>query len=119
MRKAAKQIAVTAVLLLALCIVFRLVFFNQFSVYAPLPEPSAGSADIRPRVERPEVLRAGEAEIRPGYMRIPVYPESAGETDFYPDANAESAKTSMISAARFREGQRLQEAFGAIARIVP
>jgi hypothetical protein len=89
MRKAAKQIAVTAVLLLALCIVFRLVFFNQFSVYAPLPEPSGaavGSADIRPRVERPEVLRAGEAEIQPGYMRIPVYPESAGETDFYPAA---------------------------------
>lgn len=104
MRKAAKQIAVTAVLLLALCIVFRLVFFNQFSVYVPLPEPSGaavGSADIRPRVERPEVLRAGEAEIRPGYMRIPVYPESAGETDFYPDANAESAGPHILRVGRF------------------
>ena len=84
MRKAAKQIAASAVLLLVLCVLCRFVFFNQFSIYIPLPEEAAGNSaqtEMQPQVENPEVLQTGEIEYGPGYARIRIYPEARGETD--------------------------------------
>ena len=83
MRKAAKQIAVCAFILLLLCIAGRILAFNQFSIYIPLEETNASQepAEGRATAERPDVLRTGEAEYRAGFVRIPVFAEAPGGTD--------------------------------------
>ena len=84
MRKAAKQIAACAMLLLVFCVFCRLVFFNQFSLYVPLSGQADGSGiqtDVQPQVEHPEVLQAGKIEFRSGYARVPIHPDAPGETD--------------------------------------
>ena len=84
MRKAAKQIAVCAGILILLCVVCRIAFFNRFSVYIPLPKGSAvhdGQPELRAEAENPEVVSTGEADFRSGYARIPIRPEGPGESD--------------------------------------
>ena len=84
MRKAAKQIAACAMILLVFCVFCRLVFFNQFSLYVPLSGQADGSGiqtDVQPQVEHPEVLQAGKIEFRSGYARVPIHPDAPGETD--------------------------------------
>ena len=80
MRKAAKQIVICAALLAVLCVLGRFAVFNRFILYIPLGD-GAGEETAEVIVDRPEVLRTGETEIRDGYMRIPVYPLRPGETD--------------------------------------
>ena len=94
MRKAAKQIAVCAFILLLLCIACRILVFNQFSIYIPQEETNAsqGPAEGRATAAQPGVLRTGEAEYRAGYVRIPVFAEAPGGTDiFFSTAEDESA----------------------------
>ena len=74
MRKAAKQIAVCAFALLLLCAACRLLPFSRFSIYIRTDQ----TEQIRITVEKPDVLRAGEAEIFPGFVRIPVYAQGPG-----------------------------------------
>lgn len=84
MRKAAKQIILLAAALLALCLASRMTVFSQFSVYMPLPPEEDGAArteEPQVQVEKPGVLRAGKAERRARFARVPIYPEAAGETD--------------------------------------
>lgn len=77
MRKAAKQIAVCAFALLLLCTACRLLPFSRFSIYIQTDQ----TEPIRITVEKPEVLRAGEAEVFPGFVRIPVYARGPGTSD--------------------------------------
>ena len=58
MRKAARQIAVCALILLMLCIACRILVFNQFSIYIPLAETNASEepAEGKATAERPDVL---------------------------------------------------------------
>ena len=79
MRKAAKQILVCGALLILFCLLCRVFVFNQFSLYLPLSAEDRADPSIR--VEHPEVLRVGEAEKHPHYLKVPVYPESPGEAD--------------------------------------
>ena len=74
MRKAAKQIAVCTFALLLLCAACRLLPFSRFSIYIRTDQ----TEQIRITVEKPDVLRAGEAEIFPGFVRIPVYAQGPG-----------------------------------------
>ena len=80
MRKAAKQIIACAALLAVLCILGRFAVFNRFTLYIPLAD-GAGEETAEVIVDRPEVLRTGEPEIRDGYMLIPVYPLRPGEAE--------------------------------------
>ena len=84
MRKAVKQIAVCAGLLLIFCLVCRLTVFRTYTAYIPLGERQEAEfrrEGIQVEVERPEVLKAGEPEIRDGYLRIRLKPEGPGRTD--------------------------------------
>ena len=67
MRKAVKQIAVCAGLLLIFCLVCRLTVFRTYTAYIPLGERQEAEfrrEGIQVEVERPEVLKAGEPEMR-------------------------------------------------------
>ena len=79
MRKAAKQILWCIAGLIVLCVVLRFAFFNGLSVYSFIPANSQG--EITVTVGKPEVLKAGKAERGDGFIRIPVYPGEAGDTD--------------------------------------
>ena len=84
MRKAVKQIAVCAGLLLVFCLVCRLTVFRTYTAYVPLGERQEADfrrEGIQVEVERPGVLEADEPEIRDGYLRIRLRPEGPGRTD--------------------------------------
>ena len=80
MRKAAKQIVLCALALVLFCVVCRLSFFGQFSIYVPLTGQAGAPAQMQTAEEDPGVLKAGEAELRAGYARIPINPQAPGET---------------------------------------
>ncbi len=90
MRKAAKQIILCAAGLLLLCVVCRIVFFNQFSVYIPLSE-NEHEAVVPVRADRPEVVRIGKTERHEGYLRLPIDPLKAGDADIVLGDEDESA----------------------------
>ena len=105
MRKAAKQIAACAIILLVLCVLCRFVFFNQFSVYIPLTDQTdenSVQAEIQPEVEHPEVLQTGEIEYRSGYARVRIYPESRGETDVTFGTDEISGEFHVMKVGRLR-----------------
>ena len=84
MRKAVKQIAVCVFILIVFCMVCRLTLFNQFTVYeqiSPAEETKIRQDEVRVMVDEPEVVKAGEPEIRDGYARVVVEPENPGLTD--------------------------------------
>ncbi len=104
MRKAAKQIIVCALGLVLLCIVLRLVFFNQFSAYVRIPYSAADPEGI-PEISlsRPEVLRTGEPERYGDYLKIPLYPEQGGETCLWLGDEADGGVSlHILKADRFR-----------------
>lgn len=85
LRKAVKQIAVCAALLILFCVVSRFAISNTYTAYFPVPQPmeggmtrSGGQMDVE--VERPEILRREETDVRDGYVRVRVRPERAGNT---------------------------------------
>ena len=66
MRKAIKQIAVCATLLLVFCLICRLTVFRTYTAYIPLGEGQEADfrrEGVQMEVERPEVLQASEPEI--------------------------------------------------------
>ena len=81
MRKAARQIIVCAVALIVICVICRIVFFNQFSIYIPL---RTGGREAPPvRVNQPGVVQAGRMEEHDRYLRLPVIPGSPGKADLF------------------------------------
>ena len=99
MRKAAKQIILCAAALLLICLVCRAALFDHLNIYIPLQEAAQPEAKIR--IEQPDVLRAGEAESRDGYLRIPVYPLEHGETDLVYRTETDSALKHLLWVDRF------------------
>lgn len=82
MRKAIKQIGVCAAILVVFCIVCRLFFFRTYIAYIPLTKPAEDQLkEVPPRIvtDFPEVAEPGKAEIRDGYLRLPVVPKGRGE----------------------------------------
>ena len=104
MRKAIKQIAVCALVLVICCVVCRLAVFNQFSVYVKLQDSFGAESrpELSPHVEHPEVLRAGNPEMRAGYARVPLYPEAPGETDITFGPVDSSGEFHVLHVDRFR-----------------
>ena len=105
MRKAAKQIILCAMALALFCVVCRLVFFNQFSVYVPLSGSeveSGGLEELQLQVDHPEVLRTGEAGLREGYAQIPILPQSRGVTELTVGTEADAGREHTLRVGRFR-----------------
>ncbi len=80
MRKAAKQLAVCAVIIAVLCAVSRFAFFRDLSVYIHL-----GYGENHPRVTAvssdPSVMTAGETEYVGSYAKVTVRGVSRGAAD--------------------------------------
>ena len=88
MRKAAKQIILCSALLFLCCVICRNTFFDHLNIYLPLREP--GLQEIRITAENPETVRIGEPDEHTWYVWVPVYPESAGDTDLFFDTGTGS-----------------------------
>ena len=88
MRKAAKQIVLCSALLCLCCIICRNAFFDHLNIYLPLREP--GLREILITAENPETVRIGEPDEHTWYVWVPVYPETAGDTDLVIDTGTGS-----------------------------
>lgn len=106
MKRAVRQIAISAVGLIIFCVAARLVFFRSYTAYVPLYE--AGREDawqdgLRMEVERPGVLRSGEAEIGEDFLRVPIYADHAGETGVVVTGqDGETVGVMQLRVGRFR-----------------
>ena len=99
MRKAVKQILLCAAALLLVCLACRAAFFDHLNIYIPLQGATEPEAEIR--VEQPDILRAGEAESRGGYLRLPLYPAGRGETDLVYGNETDGALKHELRVDRF------------------
>ena len=106
MRKAAKQIICSAVLLTVLCIVCRFLFFHAFNLYIPAIYVLGDGEDLTAlhmESENPEIMQPGEPEIYGDYIRVPVKVFSAGKTAIIIyDRDRKSYNMSVLSADMFR-----------------
>ena len=80
MRQALKQMAVYALILAALCVLARVFFVREYTVYMPLGYGDQAD-QIDMTVQHPELVTLGEPEFHEGYARIRVVPRQAGEVD--------------------------------------
>ena len=81
MKRAVKQVVVSALLLLTLCLICRFVFYRTYTLYYPLNMQSSDSPeDYKVNSEDPEIANAAVTEIRDGTARIVVTPLQAGKT---------------------------------------
>ena len=103
-KRAVKQVAVSALLLLVLCLVCRFVFYRTYSTYYPYnAQPSDSPADFQVISEDPEIATGAVTEIRDGALKIVVTPGQAGET-FLQITNAAGETMGYVPArvTRFR-----------------
>ena len=86
MKRAARQIAVCAGILILLCLVLRGTVSRDFAVYLPIQgegERLLQAGKLELALEDPErdgkIIRLGEASVEKGYLRVPVHPEGPGK----------------------------------------
>ena len=83
MSRAAKQIAVGAVLLLVLCVICRFFFIRTYNLYYPLYSSAAeklASGEIRVEAETPGIVQIGVPVLDGNYLKLPLLPEQPGRT---------------------------------------
>lgn len=112
MRKAIKQIGACAAILVVFCVVCRLVFYRTYTAYIPLTKPAeAQLQEAPPRIEAafPEVAEPGKAEVRQGYLKLPVTPKGKGEVRIeVKDAQGETVASYWLRVSPFRSVYDLQ-----------
>ena len=79
MKRAVKQMAVIAGVLLILCVIYRITKKNTYYAVIPMPQGVTQAEDLRIEAEGPEVLVEGAPLIRNGYIRVPVRPGQKGD----------------------------------------
>ena len=81
MKRAARQIALSAVILLAFCAVCRLAFSNVHLLHVPLYSQAEEDRQVRRlEVENPEVLSVGDLRTGRDMGRVPLRPLKPGRT---------------------------------------
>ena len=81
MKKAVIQVAVSALILLAVCLVCRFVFYRTYTLYYPFYSQSSGSPeDYQIISEDPEIATAVVTEVRDNSLKIVITPLQSGET---------------------------------------
>ena len=78
MKRAVRQIAVCAAVMVLVCVVCRLIMRNTYYTVIPLAGQPARAEDLTVEAENPEVLEEGVPVLKDGYMRVPVRPGRAG-----------------------------------------
>lgn len=102
MKRAARQIATLALILLMICVVSRLAMRNTYTAYIPVPN---GAKDAAPQVRlipgTPGVIAQGEASRVDDYIRVRIQPRREGETW----VNARDEENHFIGSYHFRVGR--------------
>ena len=80
MKRAVRQMAVIAGVLLLLCVIYRLTKQDTYYAVIPLPSGITRAEDLRIEAEGPGVLVNGAPLVQDGYIRIPVRPGQKGES---------------------------------------
>jgi len=80
MKKATIQIAVLALILLAVCFGSRLAMRNTYMATLPIAARNLAPQDIRFQAETPGVIGHDAPRIENGYICVPIHPEKSGET---------------------------------------
>ena len=80
MKKATVQIAVLAVILLAICLGCRMAMRNTYVASYPVHAENIAPESIRINAETPGVVVPGTPRIENGWIRIPIRPGQPGET---------------------------------------
>ena len=80
MKKATIQIAVLAVLLLAVCAGSRLVMRNTYVAQIPIHRDDIHPEELRVSPETPGVIEHDAPVMEDGWLRIPIRPDQPGET---------------------------------------
>ena len=86
MKKASLQIAVLALILLAVCAVSRVAMRGAYTAAIPIGVQNVRAEDLRFVDETPGVIDRGAPQVRDGFIHVPIYPLHAGET--YVDVSA-------------------------------
>ena len=84
MKRAGRQIAACAGILILFCLVCRLTFFRSYTAYIPLyprAEERLLQGGVTESVAEGEgVAHPGEIRLGDGYVRLPIHPDSRGHT---------------------------------------
>ena len=80
MKRAAKQMAVIAGILLVLCVIYRLTKKNTYYAVIPLGPGTTQEEELQIEAEGPGILVDGMPQVRDGYIRVPVRPGEKGES---------------------------------------
>ena len=83
MKRAGRQIAACAGILILFCLICRYAFFRSYTAYIPV----YGTTEETLRRERPEavaenaeVAHPGQIQLGDGYIRLPIHPDGRGQT---------------------------------------
>ena len=79
MKRAARQMAAIAGVLLVLCIIYRLTKKDTYFAVIPMTPGTTQAEGLQIEAEGPEVLVEGTPLVRDGYIRIPVRPGQKGK----------------------------------------
>ncbi|MBO4837028.1 MAG: YdcF family protein [Clostridia bacterium] len=104
MRKAAKQIAVCAGILILFCVMCRLVFYREYTVYAavnPREQEALLNGRMRMELDSPDTLHAEQPEIGDGFVRIRIRPQKAGKADILLTDGGDSGLLLPVKVDRF------------------
>ena len=84
MKRAGRQIAACAGILILFCLVCRLTFFRSYTAYIPLypraEERLLQGGATESVAEGEGVAHPGEIRLGDGYVRLPIHPDSRGHT---------------------------------------
>ena len=80
MKKASLQIAVLALILLAVCAVCRVAMRGGYTAAIPIGVQNVRAEELRFVDETPGVIDRGAPRVEGGFIRVPIYPVRAGET---------------------------------------
>ena len=84
MKRAGRQIAACAGILILFCLVCRLTFFRSYTAYIPLypraEETLLQGGATESVAEGEGVAHPGEIRLGDGYVRLPIHPDSRGHT---------------------------------------
>lgn len=81
MKRAVRQMAIIAGILIVLCVILRLTMRNTYYAVIPLlPEHMERAAELQVKPDDPDVVVEGEPQVRDGYLRVPIRPGHRGDT---------------------------------------
>ena len=100
MKKAAVQISVLAVILLLVCVGYRLCTENMYMAGIAVHGSEIRPEDLRFSEETPNVISHGSPQRRSGWIRVPIFPVHPGNT--YLDVSDDMGHD--VALMRFRVG---------------